>query len=129
MTPDSHDFGLQLMTTVSTLVVAVAGFYFGTKATAQAIRAGKDFRPPARSGPAVTGTLPETDLDTTGQGDADADEGEDTDGPTDGEADEEGDEEGDEGDEGDEEAEDDEEVDGGEEADEGEGGEGKDDDK
>ncbi len=37
MTPDSHDFGLQLLTTVSTLVVAVAGFYFGSKATEQAM--------------------------------------------------------------------------------------------
>ncbi len=31
--PDaSHDFGLQLLTTVSTLVVAVSGFYFGSRA-------------------------------------------------------------------------------------------------
>src|SRR5262245_39063540 len=30
-----HDFGLQLLTTVSTLVVAVAGFYFGARAVAQ----------------------------------------------------------------------------------------------
>ena len=30
-----HDFGLQLLTTVSTLVVAVAGFYFGSRAVAQ----------------------------------------------------------------------------------------------
>jgi hypothetical protein len=30
-----HDFGLQLLTTVSTLVVAVAGFYFGTRAVDQ----------------------------------------------------------------------------------------------
>lgn len=30
-----HDFGLQLLTTVSTLVVAVAGFYFGSRAVNQ----------------------------------------------------------------------------------------------
>jgi hypothetical protein len=30
-----HDFGLQLLTTVSTLVVAVAGFYFGSRAVSQ----------------------------------------------------------------------------------------------
>ncbi len=35
MTEDAHDFGLQLMTTVSTLVVAVAGFYFGSRAVAE----------------------------------------------------------------------------------------------
>jgi hypothetical protein len=33
-----HDFGLQLLTTVSTLVVAVAGFYFGARAVAQATK-------------------------------------------------------------------------------------------
>lgn len=31
----AHDFGLQLLTTVSTLVVAVAGFYFGSRAVSQ----------------------------------------------------------------------------------------------
>jgi hypothetical protein len=36
MTQEAHDFGLQLMTTVSTLVVAVAGFYFGSRAVSQA---------------------------------------------------------------------------------------------
>jgi hypothetical protein len=34
-----HDFGLQLLTTVSTLVVAVAGFYFGAKAVSQGSKA------------------------------------------------------------------------------------------
>jgi hypothetical protein len=34
-----HDFGLQLLTTVSTLVVAVAGFYFGTRAVSQGSKA------------------------------------------------------------------------------------------
>jgi hypothetical protein len=33
-----HDFGLQLMSTVSTLVVAVAGFYFGSRSVAQATK-------------------------------------------------------------------------------------------
>jgi len=36
MTREAHDFGLQLMTTVSTLVVAVAGFYFGSRSVSQA---------------------------------------------------------------------------------------------
>lgn len=31
-TPDQIQFGLQILTTVATLVVAVAGFYFGTRA-------------------------------------------------------------------------------------------------
>ena len=35
----SHDFGLQLLTTVSTLVVAVAGFYFGARSVDQATKA------------------------------------------------------------------------------------------
>ena len=35
LSPAGHDFGLQLLTTVSTLVVAVAGFYFGSRAVAQ----------------------------------------------------------------------------------------------
>ncbi len=35
----AHDFGLQLMTTVSTLVVAVAGFYFGSRSVSAATRA------------------------------------------------------------------------------------------
>lgn len=34
--PSGHDFGLQLLTTVSTLVVAVSGFYFGSKSVAAA---------------------------------------------------------------------------------------------
>jgi hypothetical protein len=37
-----HDFGLQLLSTVSTLVVAVAGFYFGSRSVAQATRATTD---------------------------------------------------------------------------------------
>jgi hypothetical protein len=34
----AKDFGLQLLTTVSTLVVAVSGFYFGSKSVAQATK-------------------------------------------------------------------------------------------
>lgn len=34
-----HDFGLQLLSTISTLVVAVAGFYFGAKSVSAATRA------------------------------------------------------------------------------------------
>ena len=37
----SHDFGLQLLSTVSTLVVAVAGFYFGSRAVTAAAAATK----------------------------------------------------------------------------------------
>jgi hypothetical protein len=51
MTQDSHDFGLQLLTTVSTLVVAVAGFYFGSRNVEQAITAvSNGRRPPPRPG-------------------------------------------------------------------------------
>jgi hypothetical protein len=38
MNDSSHDFGLQLLTTVATLVVAVAGFYFGSKSVDQATK-------------------------------------------------------------------------------------------
>jgi hypothetical protein len=57
-----HDFGLQLLTTVSTLVVAVAGFYFGSKAvssgSAAALAAVAQRPPPAgpTAGEATEGT-------------------------------------------------------------------------
>lgn len=38
LSPDAHDFGLQLLSIVSTLVVAVAGFYFGAQTVNQAGR-------------------------------------------------------------------------------------------
>ena len=38
LSPDAHDFGLQLLSVVSTLVVAVAGFYFGAQTVNQAGR-------------------------------------------------------------------------------------------
>lgn len=56
-----HDFGLQLLTTVSTLVVAVAGFYFGARAVAQATKTASAIQaasttPPG--GPAGSGLTP-----------------------------------------------------------------------
>jgi hypothetical protein len=66
MTQEAHDFGLQLMTTVSTLVVAVAGFYFGSRAVAQATTTVSDqlrlTRSYSRRG--VIGTRPEPDVET-----------------------------------------------------------------
>jgi hypothetical protein len=66
MTQEAHDFGLQLMTTVSTLVVAVAGFYFGSRSVAQAtttvseqLRLSRSF---SRRG--VIGTKPEPGVET-----------------------------------------------------------------
>ena len=66
MTQEAHDFGLQLMTTVSTLVVAVAGFYFGSRAVSQAtttvsdqLRLSRSF---SRRG--VIGTKPEPGVET-----------------------------------------------------------------
>ena len=66
MTQEAHDFGLQLMTTVSTLVVAVAGFYFGSRAVSQAtttvsdqLRLSRSF---SRRG--VIGTRPEPEVET-----------------------------------------------------------------
>jgi hypothetical protein len=38
LSPDAHDFGLQLLSTTITLVVAVAGFYFGAQSVNQAGR-------------------------------------------------------------------------------------------
>ncbi len=66
MTQEAHDFGLQLMTTVSTLVVAVAGFYFGSRAVSQAtttvseqLRLSRSY---SRRG--VIGAKPEPDVET-----------------------------------------------------------------
>ena len=66
MTQEAHDFGLQLMTTVSTLVVAVAGFYFGSRSVSQAtttvaeqLRLSRSF---SRRG--VIGTRPEPGVET-----------------------------------------------------------------
>ncbi|HEX5013655.1 MAG TPA: hypothetical protein VFV72_05775 [Candidatus Limnocylindrales bacterium] len=50
-----HDFGLQLLTTVSTLVVAVAGFYFGAKAVSQGSKAALAAIPSPPPGPVVDG--------------------------------------------------------------------------
>jgi hypothetical protein len=66
MTQEAHDFGLQLMTTVSTLVVAVAGFYFGSRAVSQATTTVSDqlslTRSFSRRG--VIGTKPEPGIET-----------------------------------------------------------------
>jgi len=66
MTQEAHDFGLQLMTTVSTLVVAVAGFYFGSRAVSQATTTVSDqlrlTRTYSRRG--VIGTKPEPGVET-----------------------------------------------------------------
>jgi len=42
LSPAGHDFGLQLLSTVSTLVVAVAGFYFGSRSVAQATKSSSE---------------------------------------------------------------------------------------
>jgi hypothetical protein len=85
MTQASHDFGLQLLTTVSTLVVAVAGFYFGSKNTGAAAEAARSFRPPAPQPPEVVPAVPEP---AAVEGDEE-DEGEDEEGGEPGEGDEE----------------------------------------
>ena len=66
MTQEAHDFGLQLMTTVSTLVVAVAGFYFGSRAVSQATTTVSDQLTLSRSFSrrGVIGTKPEPDVET-----------------------------------------------------------------
>ena len=66
MTQEAHDFGLQLMTTVSTLVVAVAGFYFGSRAVSQATTTVSDQLTLSRSFSrrGVIGAKPEPDVET-----------------------------------------------------------------
>ena len=66
MTQEAHDFGLQLMTTVSTLVVAVAGFYFGSRAVTQATTSVAEQLRLARtySRRGIIGTKPEPDVET-----------------------------------------------------------------
>jgi hypothetical protein len=66
MTQEAHDFGLQLMTTVSTLVVAVAGFYFGSRAVTQATTTVSEQLRQARSYSrrGVIGTRPEPEVPT-----------------------------------------------------------------
>jgi hypothetical protein len=65
MTQEAHDFGLQLMTTVSTLVVAVAGFYFGSRAVSQATTTVSEQLRLARSYSrrGVIGTRPEPEVE------------------------------------------------------------------
>lgn len=68
MTQEAHDFGLQLMTTVSTLVVAVAGFYFGSRAVREASTITEEqlrlARTYSRRGVGVVGAKPEPDAAT-----------------------------------------------------------------
>lgn len=75
MTREAHDFGLQLMTTVSTLVVAVAGFYFGSRSVAQASTAIQEQLRLARSfsarRPEVVGARPEPEAAGTEEAPAD----------------------------------------------------------
>jgi len=52
-----HDFGLQLLTTVSTLVVAVAGFYFGSRAVAQGAKTAAAQTAAASAAGAAAGTI------------------------------------------------------------------------
>jgi hypothetical protein len=64
MTADAHNFALQLLTTVSTLLVAVAGFYFGARSVAQAQKTVQDellIKARELPGPVggVVGTVPE----------------------------------------------------------------------
>jgi hypothetical protein len=64
LSADSHDFGLQLLSTVSTLVVAVAGFYFGAQSVSQATKTVKAFQvetqqPPPAPETTVVAALPE----------------------------------------------------------------------
>jgi preprotein translocase subunit SecG len=51
VTPEEHDFALQLLTTVSTLVVAVAGFYFGSRNVEAADRSTRAARGTGRQAP------------------------------------------------------------------------------
>ena len=73
MSDDSHDFGLQLLSTVATLVVAVAGFYFGSRSVAdagktvtdqltaiQAGRSGGGGGAPGAAGDEIVGPNPDT---------------------------------------------------------------------
>jgi hypothetical protein len=77
LSADSHDFGLQLLSTVSTLVVAVAGFYFGAQSVSQATKTVQAFQvatqqPPPAPETTVVAALPEpSSADGAGAEDAD----------------------------------------------------------
>jgi len=62
-----HDFGLQLLTTVSTLVVAVAGFYFGSRAVAQGSEAALAAVAPQRTEVGGPGAGPAAASGATGE--------------------------------------------------------------
>ena len=63
MTPEGHDFALQLLTTVSTLVVAVAGFYFGSKNLGSAAEIALAARAPERPAPELIPAVPDHSRD------------------------------------------------------------------
>jgi uncharacterized membrane protein YgcG len=97
LSPDAHDFGLQLLSVVSTLVVAVAGFYFGAQtvnqagretraqlgmiqqARMEAIAAGVIGAKPDPAAAAAAGSVvtepPVVDVETIGEGPGDGDGG------------------------------------------------------
>lgn len=97
LSPDAHDFGLQLLSVVSTLVVAVAGFYFGAQtvnqagretraqlgmiqqARKEAIAAGVIGAKPDPAAAAAAGSVvtepPVVDVETIGEGPGDGDGG------------------------------------------------------
>jgi len=72
LSQDSHDFGLQLLSTVSTLVVAVAGFYFGARSVSEAskvVQAQQALLTPRESedgGAGGTGAAPTADTKVIG---------------------------------------------------------------
>ncbi len=70
MSAEGHDFALQLLTTVSTLVVAVAGFYFGSKNLGTGAAAALAARAPVRTPQEVVPTVPDASRDED-PGDAD----------------------------------------------------------
>lgn len=60
--PSSIDLAKQLVTTVSTLVVAVAAFYFGTNSVSSAVSAKKDLAEADRAGAVTTTASPVTNV-------------------------------------------------------------------
>jgi flagellar biogenesis protein FliO len=75
MSQDAKSLAQQLITTVGTLVVAVAGFYFGSTAVSSAVAAVRNPADAAPSAPTITNVSPRdgangdtVDLDITGTG-------------------------------------------------------------
>ena len=64
LSASGHDFGLQLLTTVATLVVAVAGFYFGSRSAGDATKSALAIQAAANRGSgAGAATAAETEAD------------------------------------------------------------------